>query len=993
MASRYDELDASLELEQRFAADLRAALEPRGCTVVHHGTNAGGRHSPGGRADIEVRGPTSSFLLLVEVTKRKGSAADGEFPAVTAHLNSAVSTGGYQHYGLLYISPSTSARMGTNFRDLYNSTRARDAIAGRVVAIDFEAAQLMLDKLIESDAALYPVQRIVDLIDRWAEATDDLRARQLVQQSLFPEDYSLALDLAEETREFDAVRERTLKKQLEKVENRFRSYGITGNNANITLVYLAFMRLYEERRQRRHGEISRFTLDGFKFWCDSQSAQTRRTHSGRMVEYLLREIALDEQLQEAGLLRGASSGAPLLHEKLTDSLIESDILTVFDQYDFHAGRVDVLGAVFETLARRGEKDTRVGQFFTPQQVVDFCSDIVELRPSDVVLDPAVGTGRFLIASMERMLEKADEGPGNDPTATEAEIRQRQLLGADIDNWVATIAKMNMFIHGDGKSGIQPVNGLALGDRMVYRTHLKGLSGQTDIVLTNPPLGDTDYTVAAEAWSELPRAPVSAVEPTAFFEWLGVVPLGTVEESALSRLTEQLAEVDARIAELESQEPSERPRGALPRAYKRRATLAEGIAELKSAISGGRVQKQVNGRTMKGGALFLGAINQYLCADRRPDEFAEWQGGRTAIIVDEAVLNTSDYASVRAFIRRNFFIKAVVSLSREAFKYLAHTDAKTSILYLIKKPRPSMVQREPIFFSHAERVGYGATGNWVGDDLPQVLLYYHVFKSFVRDAYTGRHLDAAATAAAVRELPGHGAAFYASLPPEEDAARIDFFDARFRQRHAELLERYGRVVLFGDLVEPVMRMSPLASRNGEYDFAVVTRTGVVDFKGRTSVAYAPRDLWTIESGMLVLSSIDLVKGAVAVAGENVVGLVMSKEMFAYRLRSDINADLHYLQLLLRSEAAKEMLLGFTTGTSNRTRVESPEQLLSFPLPPLPTIAEQEEAASDARAAYAMQRAAQETMRKLLSEAQESWAVPPPPVRTSGAAPVARARAVS
>ena len=993
MASRYDELDASLELEQQFAADLRAALEPRGCAVVHHGTNAGGRHSPGGKPDIEVHGPDSSFLLLVEVTKRKGSAADGEFPAVTDHLNRAVTAGGYKHYGLLYISPSTSARMSTNFRDLYNSTRARDGIAGRVVAVDFEAAQLMLDKLISSDEELYPAQRVVDLIDKWAEATDDLRARQLVQQSLFPEDYSLALDLAEETREFDALRERTLKKQLEKVENRFRSYGITGNNANITLVYLAFMRLYEERRQRRQGEVSRFTVDGFTAWRESQSAQTRRAHAGRMVEYLLREIALDENLQEAGLLRSASTGTPLLHEKLTDNLIEGEILPVFDQYDFHTGRVDVLGAVFETLARRGEKDTRVGQFFTPQQVVDFCADIVELRPSDTILDPAVGTGRFLIASMERMLEKADEAVGDDPMAVEENIRHRQLLGADIDNWVATIAKMNMFIHGDGKSGIEPVNGLALGDRIVFRTHLDGLSNQTDVVLTNPPLGDTDYTVAAEAWGDLPGIGRSTNDPVEFFDWLGVVPLGTVEESTLSRLIEQLAALDARISDLEALEPSERPAGALPRAYKRRATMAENVAETRSAISGGRTKRQVRGRSMKGGALFIGAINKYLRTDRRPEEPAEWQGGRTAIVVDEAVLNTPEYADVRQFIRENFFIKAVVSLARDAFKYLAHTDAKTSILYLTKKPRPEIIQREPIFFAHAERVGYGATGNWVGDDLPQILLYYQVFSTFIRKAYRGKHLDADAVRDSAHELSGHGTAFYASVPPRDEATRIDFFDARFRQRHAELLEKYGHVVCFGDLVEPARRKAPEASRNGEYDFAVVMRTGVVNFKGRTTVAYLPRDLWTVEAGTLVLSSIDLVKGAVAVAGEDVADLVMSKEMFAYRRRSDVAVDLHYLQLLLRSEAAKDMLLGFATGTSNRTRLESPEQLLSFPLPPMPSIAEQRKIASRARAAYEMQRKAQENMRELLGEAQDCWALPPAPPRTAAISPVARARVIN
>ena len=59
----------------------------------------------------------------------------------------------------------------------------------------------------------------------------------------------------------------------------------------------------------------------------------------------------------------------------------------------------------QPLARRGEKDTRVGQFFTPQAVVDFCADIAQLRPTDVVLDPAVGTARFLIAAMVRMLKQ------------------------------------------------------------------------------------------------------------------------------------------------------------------------------------------------------------------------------------------------------------------------------------------------------------------------------------------------------------------------------------------------------------------------------------------------------------------------------------------------------------------------------------------------------------------------------------------------------------
>ena len=156
VASRYDDLDASTELEQQVTVDLRSALEGRGCEVVHHGTNSGGRHSPGGKPDIEVRDHPNHRLVLVEVTRRKSSSADGEFLAVTDHLQKSIAAGGYDDYGLLYVSPATSARMSSNFRDLWNRNRARDRKKGRIVAIDFAAAQMMLDHLVAAPSDLYP---------------------------------------------------------------------------------------------------------------------------------------------------------------------------------------------------------------------------------------------------------------------------------------------------------------------------------------------------------------------------------------------------------------------------------------------------------------------------------------------------------------------------------------------------------------------------------------------------------------------------------------------------------------------------------------------------------------------------------------------------------------------------------------------------------------------------------------------------------------------
>lgn len=976
MASKYDDLDASLELEQQLHADLKAALEPRGCEVIHHGADNGGIHAPGGKPDIEIRAANHRRLILVEVTRRKGSAADGEFPAITDHLNRAIDAGGFDDYCLLYVSPATSPRMSTNLRDLYNRSRAREDQKGRALGLDFAGMEMALMKLIESDPSLYPSERFGDLFDRWEKAVDDARARQLVQETLFPEDHQLALSLENEARELDAERERTLKDQLKKIEDALRDYGITGDQANETLVYLAFLRLYEERRQRNTGYVNRFTVAGFTKWSEDQPATIKSRYRSRMCEALLHEVAEDEALREAGLLRNSSGEKDKLHLKITDNIVLR-VLDVFDQYDFAAGQVDVLGAVFETLARRSQKDTRVGQFFTPQQVVDFCADIVDLRPTDTVGDLAVGTARFLIAAMRLMLANADQVPGTRADAEDA-IRATRLLGSDIDRWVATIAKMNMFIHGDGKSGIITANGLVLADRDVFRSHPTGIKEALDVVLMNPPLGDTSYRVAADDWANL-AAPDEDPSREQFFDDLRIVPMRNLEEDELLKVEGRLAKTVERIREFEAMDPSERPSRKYEGALKTQGRQREALAEIRAALKAGNVTREATGQSMKGGALFLGAIARYLKPVRDADLGIEWRGGRAAVIVDEAILNTADYAHIRAFIRQHFYVKAVVSLARDAFKFLAHTDAKTSVIYLIRKEKTLIAQREPVFFAHADRVGYGPRGEWVGDDLPQIALYYRQFETMVKESYQGAHLDAQACMQDVQNLPGFSSAFFARLDDGGGSdARLDFYDARFHQRVEELQERHGGLELLGDHLEAAPRESPPPSRTSEYDFATINRnTAAVARRGLEETKYTPQALWVVRGGDIVVSGIDAVHGAVGIVPADLDGLVMSKEMFRYRIRTESTAVPEYLQLLLRTPVARELLMGLVTGTSNRTRLENAEHLLALPIPPLPDLRTQDQLAVKMKESHELRERWLKNLEEAHTTANAEWGQPDRP----------------
>ena len=118
MASKYDGLDAVTGLEQAVFADLERAFKPRGCKVIHNGSATS--CAPGGKSDLELH-DGKRLLLHIEVTKRKGAAADGEFAAITDHLNKAVEAGGF-----ILRSRLTYAAFGSTATILINGARPKE---------------------------------------------------------------------------------------------------------------------------------------------------------------------------------------------------------------------------------------------------------------------------------------------------------------------------------------------------------------------------------------------------------------------------------------------------------------------------------------------------------------------------------------------------------------------------------------------------------------------------------------------------------------------------------------------------------------------------------------------------------------------------------------------------------------------------------------------------------------------------------------------------
>lgn len=133
------------------------------------------------------------------------------------------------------------------------------------------------------------------------------------------------------------------------------------------------------------------------------------------------------------------------------------------------------GAVYEYLISKLTTKNSSGGFPTPRHLVNLMVDIADPHPSDVIADPASGTGGFLIAAANYLRERNSEFLLD---GKQREHFHRGLFhGFDNDPAFARMSTMNLLLHGIESPDVQRRDSLAAWP--------EGPGGST-LVLTNPP---------------------------------------------------------------------------------------------------------------------------------------------------------------------------------------------------------------------------------------------------------------------------------------------------------------------------------------------------------------------------------------------------------------------------------------------------------------------------------------------------------------------------
>ncbi len=351
------------------------------------------------------------------------------------------------------------------------------------------------------------------------------------------------------------------------------------------------------------------------------------------------------------------------------------MVSELSRYDFTHSEIDAKGAAYQEIVGTNLRGDR-GQYFTPRGVINLAVKILDPQEEERILDPACGTGGFLVATLEYMLKKFCREAGIDPESRNKEehpafpevhrrlkaFAEDKIFGADFDQFLIRASQMNMVMSGDGRGHLYHMNSLEFPEghfAALPRARQDIDFGTIDVLMTNPPFG-----------SDIPVSEAQILEQFEF-----------------------------------------------ARNWKR--DPEEGVWRINNEPNQRRMQSSVAPEK-----LFIERCLRWL----RP-------GGRMGIVVPNGILGNPADEYIRQWILKNAWVLASIDLPIEAFIVEANVNILTSLLFLKKKTdeeiRASAFNEGeagayPVFMAVAEKVGVDRRGNTLytrnpdGEDIIKVV---------------------------------------------------------------------------------------------------------------------------------------------------------------------------------------------------------------------------------------------------------------------------------
>lgn len=167
-----------------------------------------------------------------------------------------------------------------------------------------------------------------------------------------------------------------------------------------------------------------------------------------------------------------------LQNRMANGYLLRDVVNKIDEVKFTSSEnIHTLSHLYESMLREmRDAAGDSGEFYTPRPVVKFMIQMLDPKLGETVLDPACGTGGFLVEAYEHIKQQARLAEHY------RVLQEHTLFGNEAKSLPYLLAQMNLVLHG-----VESPN-ITIGNSLAVKLTEIGDAERVDVIATNPPFG-------------------------------------------------------------------------------------------------------------------------------------------------------------------------------------------------------------------------------------------------------------------------------------------------------------------------------------------------------------------------------------------------------------------------------------------------------------------------------------------------------------------------
>ncbi len=263
-----------------------------------------------------------------------------------------------------------------------------------------------------------------------------------------------------------------------------RDPGVDGDAQRISqMTWMIFLKVFDSMEQEKEAENSKYNSSlpeeiRWRNWADNEEGITGEELLDFVNKKIFEQIKnLDvEKDRKAQLVKQVFEDT---YNYMKNGVLMRQVINEINKIDFTSSKDrHLFNDIYETILRELQSAGSAGEFYTPRAVTQFIVDMVNPKLGEIVLDPACGTGGFLVSTLENMRKEVD-------SVEELQKLGKNIRGIEKKPLPHLLCMTNLMLHDIEEPNIKHDNSLSKPLREYSSNDM------IDVVVTNPPFGGAE----------------------------------------------------------------------------------------------------------------------------------------------------------------------------------------------------------------------------------------------------------------------------------------------------------------------------------------------------------------------------------------------------------------------------------------------------------------------------------------------------------------------